>query len=110
RTLGDKPGLAWALNNLAFRYSAAGKAADAAVAQKEVRDIYQALFDGGGAYLPQLAEAALVLAKFLISANQHAEAKQPAQQAVDLYERLAAADPGYAPRLQEAKEVRARLG
>ncbi|WP_143253924.1 tetratricopeptide repeat protein [Amycolatopsis keratiniphila] len=110
RELGDKPGLAWALNNLAFRFSAAGEPADAAVAQKEVREIYQALLDGGGAYRPQLADAALQLAKFLIAAGRNEEAKQPAQQAVDLYEQLAAADPAYAPRLKEAREVRARLG
>ncbi|MFE5563962.1 tetratricopeptide repeat protein, partial [Amycolatopsis japonica] len=110
RELGDKPGLAWALNNLAFRYSAAGKPADAAAAQKEVREIYQALLDGGGAYRPQLADAALQLAKFLITAGRNEEAKQSAQQAVDLYEQLVAADPAYAPRLKEAREVRARLG
>ncbi|MFI7120754.1 tetratricopeptide repeat protein [Amycolatopsis sp. NPDC049868] len=110
RELGDKPGLAWALNNLAYRYSAAGAPADAAAAQKEVREIYQALLDSGGAYRPQLADAALQLAKFLIAAGRNDEAKQPAQQAVDLYEQLAAADPAYAPRLKEAKEVRARLG
>ncbi|UMP00774.1 tetratricopeptide repeat protein [Amycolatopsis sp. EV170708-02-1] len=110
REIGDKGGLAWALNNLAYRFSAAGKAADAAAAQREVRDIYQALLDGGGAYRPQLAEAALLLARFLIGAGRNDEARQPAQQAVDLFEQLAAADPAYAPRLKEAKEVRASLG
>ncbi|WP_158891460.1 tetratricopeptide repeat protein, partial [Amycolatopsis anabasis] len=55
RALGQKADLAWALNNLAYRNSAAGKAMDAVLAQRESRDLYQEIATTDPTHKPTLA-------------------------------------------------------
>ncbi len=111
RALGDKPNLAWALTNLAYRLSAAGKAADGATAERESRDIYKNLAKADPrTYQPQWAEAAFLLGTWLKQANQLPEARTAAQEAVDQFTILAAANPAYDARLSDAENLRASLG
>ncbi|MFI9387986.1 tetratricopeptide repeat protein [Kutzneria sp. NPDC052558] len=85
RALGDKPNLAWALNNLAYRFSAAGRTADAPVAQRESRDVYRAL---GDPYRSQLASASVILGSFDQSAGLHDEAVTVSREGADIFRAL----------------------
>ncbi|MEV5510233.1 tetratricopeptide repeat protein [Streptomyces orinoci] len=111
RQLADTPHLAWALENLAYRCSAAGRPSGAVDAEREARDLYDRLAQADPAtHRPELANAALLLAGFLVQANRRAEARPAAQQAVDLYEQLAKGNPAvYGERLKEARQLRDSL-
>ncbi|MBM9504203.1 hypothetical protein [Actinacidiphila acididurans] len=90
RGLGDRPGLAWALTNLAFRCSAAADAGGAVDAQREARDIYAHLAQTDAAtYQPQQAKADVFLGAYLTQAGRYADAVTAGQAGVDLYRRLA---------------------
>jgi len=85
RALGDKPNLAWALNNLGYRLSDAGRAADAPVAERESRDIFRSL---GDQYRPQLASASVILGSFDQNAGLHDESVTVTREGADIYRAL----------------------
>jgi tetratricopeptide (TPR) repeat protein len=83
RALGDKPNLAWALTNLAYRFSSAGRAADAPPAEREARDIYRALGDK-----LNLANSSVLLGSFDAGAKLYDESVTVTKEGVDLYRQL----------------------
>ncbi|MGW7531345.1 tetratricopeptide repeat protein [Amycolatopsis sp. NPDC054798] len=89
RQLADNPELAWALDNLAYRLSETGRAADAPAPQQECRDIYAVLAQTNAAYRQPLGSADVILGAFLSAAGRHAEAITAAQQGVDVFRQLA---------------------
>ncbi|MFI6283302.1 tetratricopeptide repeat protein [Streptomyces sp. NPDC051018] len=110
RELADRPGLAWALGNLAPCLQAAGRPGEGADVWGEARAVYQALAASDPAYRPLLANSAYRQSTLLVAAGRRAEAKEPADQAVTLYRELAGADPGrYLPALEAAVKLRDSL-
>ncbi|SDW68424.1 Tetratricopeptide repeat-containing protein [Amycolatopsis xylanica] len=74
RALGDRPNLAWALDNLAMRYSTAGKLAEAVPPARERRDICRALAEADPAQRGGFGHAAVMLGAHASNAKLHDEA------------------------------------
>ncbi|WP_410673739.1 tetratricopeptide repeat protein [Amycolatopsis sp. cmx-4-68] len=85
RDIGDQPGLAWALENLAMRCSTAGRFADAVPPARECRDVYRALAQADPAQRENRARAAVMLGAHASNAQLHDEAIAATEEGVGAY-------------------------
>ncbi len=85
RAIGDRPQLAWALENLAMRYSAAGRYPEAVPPARESRDIHRGLAQADPAQRAGWAHAAVMLGAHAVNAKLFDEAIAATTEGADIY-------------------------